>query len=67
MISGVVRVDALVVVVDTQEAVDWDAVEATVANEDEGWYGTLSWWVSIRETSRFPASPPQADPDLRQE
>ena len=35
------RVDALVGVADVREAVDWDAVALTVADEDEGWYEDL--------------------------
>ena len=33
--------DALEGVVDSREAVDWDAVALTVADEDEKWYGDL--------------------------
>ena len=36
MIGGVVRVDVLVGTADSREAVDWDAVALTVADEDEG-------------------------------
>ena len=34
------REDALEGVVDFREAVDWDAVALTVADENEGWYGS---------------------------
>ena len=37
-----VQVDALEGVADTREAVDWDAVASTVADEDERWYGGLA-------------------------
>ena len=40
-IGGVVRVDPLVSVVDMREAVDWDAVALTVAEEEKGWYEGL--------------------------
>ena len=42
MISGVVRVDALVGVSDWREAIDWDAMALTVEDEDVGWYGDLA-------------------------
>ena len=41
--SGVVvRMDALEGVVDSREAVDWDAVALTVADRDKEWYGDLA-------------------------
>ena len=42
MIGKIVWVDALVGVVDTWEAVDWDAVALTVADEGERWYWDLA-------------------------
>ena len=41
-ISRVVQVAELVGVVHVREAVDWLAVELTVVEEDEGWYGDLA-------------------------
>ena len=40
-ISGVLRVDRLVGVVDMREVIDWDAVALTVADENERSYGSL--------------------------
>ena len=40
-IGGVVRVDSLIDVAGEREAVDWDAVALTVADEEEGWYEGL--------------------------
>ena len=40
-IGGVVQVTGLKGVVDTREVVDWGAVELTVADGDEEWYGSL--------------------------
>ena len=41
VIGGVVRVDLLIGVVGVREAVDWDEVALTVADEEEGWYEGL--------------------------
>ena len=40
-IGGVVQVASLEGLLDFREAVDWDAVVLTVADEDERWYGDL--------------------------
>ena len=41
-ITGVVRVDVLEGLVDYREAVDWDVVAVTVADEEGGWYEGLT-------------------------